>query len=127
MKTPSISLKAAFGIVVSVAVGISAVIGAWFALDSVGLRPAFNNEVQAAEERVVEQVAGLEEFSISTRILALQSDRRYWQAELDDATDEVDRNPGNDFARDRQRTARESLEEIRRQLQFYRAKQAAEP
>ncbi len=77
---------------------VIAVVGAWVGMDQLGVRPAFNGEVDAAEARVVEQITDLGKFSVVTRILTLQNDRRYYAGELRRAQDEFDRRPNNILA-----------------------------
>ena len=119
MTTRSNVLKA----VTAVAVAIAAVVGAWFALDSIGLRPVLSGEVSAAQATAEARVAGLERFSVNTRIITLQNNRRYLNGELDKVQVELRRNPDNGFAQERKRDLEETIRQINEQIRALQAGQ----
>ena len=74
---------------------VVAVVGAWVGMDQLGVRPAFNGEVDAAEARVIERITDLGKFAGTTRILTLQNERRYYEQLLDDARLAHEANPSS--------------------------------
>ena len=74
---------------------VAAVVGAWVGMDKLGVRPAFNSEVDAAEARVVEQITDLSKFAVGNRLLTLQNERRYYARLLDEARAAHEANPSS--------------------------------
>lgn len=93
---------------------IAAVITAWVALDKVGVRPALNGEVIAAEVRLQQQVDVLE-------VLILQDQRRYWQEQLAAARAAAIRDPANGTIQRDIREIEATLQDIQRRIHSSRS------
>ncbi len=74
---------------------VVALVGAWAGMDQLGVRPAFNGEVDAAEARMVEQITDLSKFAVGNRLLTLQNERRYYARLLDEARAAHEANPSS--------------------------------
>ncbi len=92
-----------------------ALIAAWVGLGQLGIRPALNGEVDAAEARVAGQVHDLSKFSVGTRILTLQADRRYYGRLLAEAKTAHRASPSEALA-GTVREYRGTLLEVQRQI-----------
>ncbi len=97
-----------------VAGAIAAVVAAWLALEQVGVRPALNGEVMAAEVRLQQQVDVLE-------ILILQDQRRYWQEQLAAVRAAARRDPTNGTIQRDIREIEATLQDIQGRIRLSRS------
>ena len=99
-----------------IAGGAAAIMAIVSALWNWGLFPATNGMIVRANAQVLQRVAGLEQFSKGTRVIALQGDRRYWQDQLDRGRMALQRDNDNGVLRQNVRSMEDTLRRINHQL-----------
>lgn len=102
--------------VVAVAGGLGTVIGAYFALGQVGLRPVVNSDTDAMAREFDTKIMVVANDSKLALRIALQNDRRYWTQVMATAQARSSQKPGDRKARQDAITARQQIDRINSKL-----------